>query len=1046
MHEFDALLSKLAPVADNEFHLRELVKQVQTESGVAPFVGAGLSAPLGLATWGKFLANLAIAAGLEREVAQLVRVGQYEEAAEQLRARLGARRFDDLLEGEYGEHRLDNGPLRGAARLIPRLARRAVITTNFDRVLERAFAEAGQQVVVVFGADTARSAAAALQQDKNLLLKLHGDCSTSLGRVLTLDEYRKTYGRRGQNDFDLELPIPALLQAILVTRSVLFLGCSLTADRTVQALLNVSLRLGVRSNYAVLAAPSDPAALRERAARLADMGVRTIWHREGDFERVEELVELLVKARTRPPLAHGGAASAPAASTAAPSNLPSSSGTIIGRGTELETLAALVGPQRLTTIVGAPGIGKTRLALELGRAVASRFADGVCWVELDSLREERLVPQRVAHVLGLREQADQPPQDALRLHLRRRALLLLLDNTEHVTRSCAELVQFLIESCPDLRVIATSRTPLRAADEYVYELSTLASPPLDESDLGALAESESVALLLERAAARGVRLTLTRETARPIRELCRALDGLPLAIQLAAARLRSLSVHEIAARLTRGVDVLRATREVGRRQWETLTAALGWSYELLAAQEQRLLRRLALFDGGFQLAAAHSICCGEGCDEAQALESLEALIDQSLVVRCERAGSSRYRLLEPIRQYALDLLQTSGESLSLQETHARWFLHWAEAVAPRFTGPSAAAALDEVTAEIDNLRAAFRWFQSRNDGDGAQRWFVAMWRFYEIRGFFREGRERAAAALAVRGASGDDTLFGRASSGAGMLAYRQGDWGEARAHFERALALARAGKDPLQLANALNDLGICEQRAGAFERARTLLAECLEIERASAHHRGVGAALFNLGCIEFQLEQLQRARELFDESCDAFRAAGAERDLAFPLNWLALCALRHNELPRAASLAEQSLEIRTRLGDKRGMAETRRTLALVDLARAAPAAALESLIDSFKLISGVGDQRGAAETLECLAAQAVAARDPAHAARLCGAAKALRERARVPALPFEHSLIGDVGARAARELGTERFERRWDEGANWPASELLELVTSGPAS
>lgn len=1043
MGELDTLLARLERVPENDFHLRELLKQVQTESGVIPFVGAGLSAPLGFATWSAFLSELGRRAGAQTQTADCLARGQFEEAAEDLRRRLGARSFDDLLETEYGEHRLDGVALRGAVRLIPAVAGRAVVTTNFDRVLERAFADVGERILTVFGHEAARKGAEALQRDQNVLLKLHGDCSTAAGRVLTLEEYRRSYGSKSAGEFDLSLPIPLLLSSMLATRSTLFLGCSLALDRTVRALLAVSTRLGTRSNYAVLAAPPAPDAFRERARQLADLGVRPIWYPDGQHDCVEAVLELLAKARAERPRA----SSPRPAPGVAPrkGNLPRSASTLIGRETELEQLASVLNAFRLVTIAGAPGVGKTRLSIELGRRVEASFPDGVWWIELDSLREGRLVPQRVANVLGVREQSHEPPQDSLRLHLRDQSVLLLIDNAEHVAASCAELVQFLVENCPGARIVATSRALLRAADEYVFELASLAAPAEDESDAGSLQRNESVALLLDRAAARGAPLHIDASNAPAIARLCRALDGVPLAIQLAAARLRSLSVHEVAERLSHGVDVLRSSVEGGRRQWETLTAALRWSYELLDAEQQQFLRRLAVFDGGWSLQAAQEIGCDGDAAPDAALELLETLHDQSLVARFERNGVSRFRLLEPIRQYALELLQSSGELAVLQSRHARWFVAYAESAEPHLTRSGSAEWLDRLTAEVDNLRAALRWLTGHGDGEAALRCAGALWRFFEIRGHFREGRERIGAALQVPGGGGFENVRGKALSGGGMLAYRQGDFDAARPLFAEALELARRRGDRAALASALNDMGILSQRSGDLDRAHQLLAEALELERLAVNPRGVGAALFNLGVTEFQRGQLDPAERRLRESCDAFRTADSERDRAFPLNWLALTALRRGDTNAAIGPAEESLALRTRTGDKRGIAETQRTLALIDVARREFGAARSRLLESMKLASGVGDQRGAAESLECIGLRAVAVGDSAHAVRVCGAAAALRQRARIVALPFEKGLVDAALAQAKTELGPERFERRWSEGLAWPATEFYALVTSDEA-
>jgi predicted ATPase len=1037
------LLRRIGAFPENEAHLRDLVTQVQTNHGVVPFVGAGLSMPL-FPGWTKFLQELGESAGSATLTAvnQQLGSGRYEEAAELVQTKLGSRRFQEHLEDTFGDHRLPEQPISGAVTSIPRIASGVVITTNFDRLLERTFAEAGTPTRHVWGRDALERGGRHLQREESVLLKLHGDYETSSGRVLTLKDYQQCYGNAAGCAVDANLPIPSLLMAILATRSLLFVGCSLAADRTVPLLQHIANRFTNNVQFAIVSLPASEEDFQERARLLSEMGIRPIWYPTNRHELVRDILEHLAAARGERPKSKlsGPTTSAATATATAKGNAPRPTTPLVGRQAELSTLDRMLDACRMITIAGGPGTGKTRVAIELARRVESRFPLGVWFVELDSLREARLVPQRIANVLGIREQSSEPPQESLALHIGDRDVLVVLDNAEHVVEACSQTASFLIDRCPNLRLVLTSRAVTKTQGEYVYTLWPLGAPE-EVTDIPSLRQIESVMLFLDRAKARRPDFDLSPANASAIATICRTLDGIPLALQLAAGRIGVLSVQEIADRLLKGFSDLRRGREGDHRHWETLTAALEWSYGLLNEEQRRFLLRISVFDGGWVREAAATVGIQGPPDEDQAIGRLEDLINQSLVVSNERDGRMRYRLLEPVRQFALAKLEQSGGAAECRRLHAEWFLGFTEQTEPLLVGESMATALSSLATEIDNLRAAMRWALANGRTEHSLRLASGLWRFSDIRGHFREGRERLVLALAMPSSEEHPIQLSKALSGAGMLAYRQSDYDAASGLFEQSLAIERRRNDPKGIANSLNDLGIVAMRRGALERAAELLAESLAMERQLGHTRGVGVALFNLGYVAFQRGDLATALTHLTHSCRTFESIGDHRDLAFPTNTLALVALLQRDFSKARQLAEQSQRIRTDLSDKRGLAETQRTLALVSLEMGERGAARIALLESMKGATGVGDSRGVIETLEFLGVLASRCEDHTHAVRLLGASSAFRSRSGIPSLPFELGLTTQALEKAKATLGDSRYQNRWNEGSEWPPNTLTELMS-----
>ena len=433
-------------------------------------------------------------------------------------------------------------------------------------------------------------------------------------------------------------------------------------------------------------------------------------------------------------------------------NLPIQLTSFIGRGHELAHLESLLASSRLVTLTGTAGSGKTRLAIHAAHAAGGMFADGVWWMDLTPLREPALVAQLVSLGLGLRPDADQPHLEALQSFLRFKKLLLILDNCEHLSEACAHLASGLLSHAPEITILATSREALRIGAETVYQVAGLTWPVLEPGtlrgvDLKEWAGYDAVSLFVERARAISPVFSVTPENVRSVAEICRRLDGLPLALELASARVNVLTVQEIAARLDDRFALLTSTQRRGinsdspqQSHHHTLREAIDWSYDLLAADEQLLLRRLAVFPGGCTLDSIEAICAGEDADAGQTLDRVSSLAGKSLIVADTAArAQARYRLLESIREYALEKLVAGGGAEALRDRHLRHFLARAEEAAHKLWDAYQLLWLNWLEGEHDNLRSALSWSLESKQIEAGTRAAIALRRFWEIRGYAREG-------------------------------------------------------------------------------------------------------------------------------------------------------------------------------------------------------------------------------------------------------------------------------------------------------------------
>ncbi|HET7037736.1 MAG TPA: tetratricopeptide repeat protein, partial [Thermomicrobiaceae bacterium] len=696
-----------------------------------------------------------------------------------------------------------------------------------------------------------------------------------------------------------------------------------------------------------------------------------------------------------------------------PARLPEPLTSFVGRETELATLRArLLAPDvRLVTLLGPGGVGKTRLALAVARAVAPAFPDGVVFVPLAPARDPSLVLPTIAQVLGLREGPQQPAAEVLRTYLAAKTCLLVLDNLEHLL-DAAPTLSALLQECPRLKLLATSRAALRVYGEHEYVVSPLALGMAP----GALApevllQSDAVRLFVERARAVRPDFALDAGNGAAVAALCRRLDGLPLAIELAAARVRLFSPQALLARLDRALPLLTGgARDLPERQ-QTLRGAIAWSYELLPQPEQALFRRLAVFAGGFSLDAASAIWQtseppAPPTAVLDVLDGLDSLLSKSLLSRYQFMpepddDAPRFAMLETIREYGLERLEAHGETDGVRRLHARFFLALAEEAEPELTGSHQQEWLERLERDHDNLRVALDWALATDEVELALRLAGSLWPFWNLRGYLDEARERMGQVLAH---GGDASRRAKALTGAGTLAWSQGEYGQAAGFHREALGLYRALGDERGTAVALNNLGVQALTESDYDRATALYEESLALYRQWGDERGTADILNNLGVVAQYQGDYARAMRLYEESLVLRRKLGDQQRIANGLFNLGEIAYYRQEYERAAALYQESLRVRRELGVWWG----------VPLCLAA--------------LASTSARLGAWE----------------RAARLGGAAEALFATTGTRPDPSDGERFDQTRATVLAKLGQTADDGAWAVGRQLPVEEAIAEALAGP--
>ncbi len=696
-------------------------------------------------------------------------------------------------------------------------------------------------------------------------------------------------------------------------------------------------------------------------------------------------------------------------------NLPQQVTSFIGREKELAEVENLLTKTRLLTLTGSGGTGKTRLSLQVVADRLEDYPDGVWLVELAPLGDPSLIPQTVAAVLGVRETPGDTLTDTLTAALNEKRLLVLLDNCEHVLDACARLADTLLRSCPHVRILASSREGLGIAGESAYRVPSLSLPDLKQPiTLESLSHYESVRLFVERAVAVKSDFSVTLQNASALASVCSRLDGIPLAIELAAARIRSMTVEELGKRLDDRFRILTGGSRTALPRQQTLRALIDWSYNLLEANQKTLLARLCVFAGGWTLEAAEGVCSGESVEAWEMLDLLTALADKSLVIAEVQGETTRYRLLETVRQYARDRLAESEAGRSAREMHRDYFLTLAEDIQPKLNGPEQAHWLDVLETEHDNLRVALTFCLEEGEGERAEeseekglRLGAALQVFWHVRGHVSEGREQLAALLSHPAAQRRTKARADALNGAGGLAYNQGDYASARSLYEESLRIRQELGDKQGIAGSLNNLGFVAVAHGNYTSARTLCEEALIINREIGNRAWEANNLFNLGNVAKDKGDYVSARDLLEESLIIRRELGDKSGIANSLNGLGVVARTQGDYASARSLYEESLGIYRELGNRGGIAGSLNNLGNAAEAQGDYASARTLLQEALEIQWELGDKRHIANSLNNLGNVARAQGDYASARTLYEEALTLNRK--IGSRASEAMSLGNLG-------------------------------------
>jgi predicted ATPase len=734
-----------------------------------------------------------------------------------------------------------------------------------------------------------------------------------------------------------------------------------------------------------------------------------------------------------------GEAAEPPPPPAPPHNLPPEPTEFVGRENEVAALLALLRrpTERLVTLTGPGGTGKTRLALHSAAQLLPAYSDGVWVADLSALTDPALVISTIAEILGLGEVADAPLIETLRKNLADKQLLFVLDNFEQVTQAGPQILN-LLKATGRVQVLVTSRMPLHVYGEREFAVQSLSIPARNPlPPLNELATYGAVKLFAERARAVRADFALTPENAVAVAEICAQLDGLPLAIELAAARIRLFPPPALLTRLDQRLKILTSGARDRPARQQTMRATIDWSYDLLSAAEQRLFARLTVFQGGARLDDIEAVCLGEAGSALSPLDldvfdGVELLVSKSLLQQQEsHDGEPRFVMLETIHEYGDEKRQESGEGEVLAELHADRFLALAEQAATQLTGSEQAAWLARLHEEQANLRAALEFACGPTGAPaGALRLATALFRFWGVRGHLTEGRKWTRLALAAADASGlsDPLLRARTLDAAGALARLQSDHAAGRVLGEQALALFREVGDRAGTASALRNLAALAIEQGDLPAARAFGEESLAIYQDLGDPSGTMMMLHDLGQIAHQDGDVATAVDFYEQALALTRQRGHKRGIAVSLNNLGLIYQEHGQWSPASTLFEEAQTLMEEIGDPLGTAVVLTNLANVRQEQGDHASAAALHRQNLKLFAEQGHTMRIAESLEGLAGPAASLGQPARAARLLAAAETLRAAGGVPLPGWERQRYEHYRDAARRQLDPPAWEAAWQAG------------------
>lgn len=771
-----------------------------------------------------------------------------------------------------------------------------------------------------------------------------------------------------------------------------------------------------------------------------------------------------------------------------PNDLPIELTSFVGRGAEIAALTKLLLQEdtRLVTLTGPGGVGKTRLCLQVAARLADQFANGVRFVPLASITESELVAYSVAQALGTRESGGQSLLANLKEHLKEQHMLLVLDNFEHVVAAAA-LVSELLTACPRLKVLVTSRAMLHVRGECEYNLSPLGLPDLKrQSSIEELLTCPAVLLFAERARAVEPRFALNDKNANAVAEICIRVDGLPLAIELAAPRIKILPPQAILERLASRLDLLtRGSSDLPQRQ-QTMRSTIAWSYELLDEWEKRLFRMLSVFAGGFTLEAAESVCALEADSEMSVLDGISSLLENSLLRQQER-DEPRFQMLETIREFALERLTRSKKKAeSMRRAHAGFFLDLVEKAEPHLKASDQAFWLERLEVERDNFRGCLKWAKNAGELSLGLRIAGAHGRFWLARGYLSEGRRWLEEFLSPTDTTNiEPAVRAKALYEAGVLAHLQGDDVRARMLLQQSLALYRHMSITPGIASSLHMMGLLEHDLGNRERATKLLEEGLTLSRELEDNQGIAFALGQLGIVAQELGHYERAMLLHEESAAIRARLADEVGSAAALNNAGLVALDNCEYQKAEQLFDKALALSRKAGYKAGVAASLNNLGELAQYRRDFVGANELFTDALALFREEGDKREVvailnnladlaqlgseyesaahlygealtllgqgeektmiASCLEGLASLACGRNHPEMATRMLGSAEALREEVGIPLPPTRRSNYESTVSAVRSALGEADFLAGWQEGRNSTPREATQYALESTA-
>ena len=712
-------------------------------------------------------------------------------------------------------------------------------------------------------------------------------------------------------------------------------------------------------------------------------------------------------------------------------NLPAQPTPLVGRERELdETLGLLRRPEvRLLTFTGPGGTGKTRLGLQAAAELTDEFEDGVFFVAMAAITDPTLVAPTIARTLGLTESGDQPPEELLEGYLRDKQMLLMLDNLEQVLAS-ATVLDGLLSAAPDLKILATSRTPLGLYGEHQFSVPPLSLPdPWSLPPLEVLTEYEAVGLFVERARTTRPDFSLTDENAAAVVEICMRLDGLPLAIELAAARIKLLPPQAMLSRLGNRLKLLTGgARNLPERQ-RTLRNAIEWSHEMLDEGEKTLFARLAVFSGGATLEAIEAVCDAGGDLSIDVLDGVSSLLDKSMLRQEEEPEAEpRLMMLETIREFALERFEESSDAEVIKRAHAEYFVALAEQAEPRLWGPEDAAWLDRLELEHGNMRAALSWALEYQEAELALRLGGALRWFWNMGGYYGEGRRWLEAALDKDGRA-SARAPAKVLEGVGWLANQQGDLDLAEATAEEGLKLsAEARLGEVVAADFQNVLGDAARHRGDYERASELLEEGLALHRDAKAPVGVAWSLGNLANLASDLGDYEQAKQLYEEGLALSRDLGGAELLGAYLISLGYEYLLEGDPEKATELNEEAVELYRKRGRSSLLQAALDNLGWSALIEGDHRRSDDLFVESLLLCKDLGDKLVGSESIEGLACVAGAGGQAERAARLFGAAEALREAAGYQLGTRARSLREPYLAAARHQMDETAWATAWGNG------------------